>query len=190
MSSAGASPRSDDGGIAAASAAVLRDSSPARFGAGVGQENARPLYRTHTAPVPDSKKIRPLVTRSHDDSSTSSSGVSSAAGPPLWGKIFVDVAESEDSFTIYADLPGCDKSDVVVLLKENVLQIRAERRRPPGTQQGCRQHRAERFFGQLSRALLLPTSCSDVIVANYHDGVLVVDIKKVPTAVNAEDASR
>lgn len=149
----------------------MTDDSSSTMRAG-GGGSPRPLYRTQTAPVPNTEKPRfaPVGVARSDGAS---------GRRPGCGKIFVDVAETENKYTICADLPGCRPDDIVVLLKENVLQLKAERQpRQPGDGTIC--HRSERFFGRISRALLLPTSCrTDSVVASYENGVLTVSIDKV-----------
>jgi len=93
------------------------------------------------------------------------------------GKIYVDVTESDSAYKVIADLPGCEKKNIEILLKENVLQIRAMRERPVAAKTAV--HRSERFFGHISRALLLPNNCrTDAVAALYQNGVLTIDIQK------------
>ena len=156
------------------------------FAALANRENTRPLYRTYTAPVPDSKKVRFSKSATGTLSQGGGADPSAHEAQASWGKIYVDVTETEDAYVIYADLPGCDKKDIQVLLKENVLQLRAERRRVRSFSGMV--HRSERFFGQISRALLLPTNCrTDAVVAKYEAGVLVVSLQKTPSEDGAQD---
>jgi HSP20 family protein len=91
----------------------------------------------------------------------------------------VDVTETPEAYHIHADLPGCLREDIELMLKANVLQIRATRRRPSSAGARCVTHRAERQFSPVSRALLLPNNClTDEVSARYENGVLVVSIAK------------
>ena len=132
------------------------------------------FYRTNTAPVPSSSAVNHAGVRipSLHDVAQNQRGL-------LPKKIFVDVLESESEYTISADLPGCDRNNLIVLVKNNVLHLRATRHRAAGDKRIS--HRSERFFGVISRALLLPNNCDQTtVVAEYDDGVLTVTMQKLP----------
>lgn len=90
----------------------------------------------------------------------------------------IDVTESEDAYTVTAELPGVKREDVQVELHEGVLTIRGEKR----TEREGKDERTrwtERSFGSFCRAFTLPRDAShDRIQASFQDGVLTVRVAK------------
>jgi len=94
----------------------------------------------------------------------------------------IDVAEDGAAITVSAELPGLERKDVEVSVKDGVLAIRGEKRREAGSDEG-RFHRVERRYGSFYRALSLPeTVDAEGIDARFKDGVLVVTLPKRPEA--------
>ncbi len=90
----------------------------------------------------------------------------------------VDIFETEQSVVIAADLPGVNKEDVVLEVKDNVLTISGERSVDPA-HQATNYYRRERICGKFQRtftlhAMVLP----EAIKAKFKNGVLVVEIPK------------
>ncbi len=90
----------------------------------------------------------------------------------------VDIYEAEQSVVIAVDLPGVEKGDVSVEVKENMLTISGERHPVPAPQ-GANFYRRERICGHFIRmftmhAMILPES----IKAKFNKGVLTVEIPK------------
>jgi HSP20 family protein len=90
----------------------------------------------------------------------------------------VDIYETDQGVIIAADLPGVNKQDVVVEVKDNVMTISGER----STDTECRAtnyYRRERICGNFHRsftlhAMVLP----EQIKAKFKNGVLMVEIPK------------
>lgn len=94
----------------------------------------------------------------------------------------IDVAEDGKALTISAEMPGLERKDVEVSVKDGVLVIRGEKRREAGSDEGTF-HRVERRYGAFYRALSLPeTVDAEAIDARFRDGVLVVTLPKRPEA--------
>ncbi len=90
----------------------------------------------------------------------------------------VDVEESQESVVVRADLPGIDKKNLSVNLKDNLLTIRAERKCEK-EDQGKNYYRSERAFGIFQRTFELTERFkADAIKADYKDGVLTVTLPK------------
>ncbi len=91
----------------------------------------------------------------------------------------VDVYENDDSYEISAELPGLDKDNISVDLKDSVLTIKGERTCEDEKKEDkyfCK----ERGYGNFHRAFTLPrTADSEKISAEYKDGVLKVSIPKI-----------
>ncbi|MCH7472823.1 Hsp20/alpha crystallin family protein [bacterium] len=90
----------------------------------------------------------------------------------------VDVAESDDSFVVMAELPGMKKEDISIELENNVLSLKGERRFET-KEEGENYHSIERSYGSFCRSFKLPKNVEgDAISAEYKDGVLKVTLPK------------
>lgn len=93
-----------------------------------------------------------------------------------------DVQETEGHFLLNFDVPGVNKDDIQIDIKDNQLFVRGERKVEHTENQGTR-HFSERIYGTFSRAFTLPTSIdSDKIEASYSDGVLHISVPKAESA--------
>lgn len=98
-----------------------------------------------------------------------------------WNPV-VDVYETDDHFVIKADLPGIDKKDIALDVKEGVLTLKGERHADEEVKKE-NTHFRERVFGRFVRAFKLPDHVdADKITADYANGVLKIEIPK-PEAV-------
>jgi HSP20 family protein len=106
----------------------------------------------------------------------------------------MDLVEADDEFVLRADLPGLDRDDLQIEVKDNVLTISGERRAEhEDRKEGY--HRVERSFGRFSRSLDLPDGIdAGAVAANFERGVLEVRIPKPeerqPTKVQIGGGSR
>jgi HSP20 family protein len=90
----------------------------------------------------------------------------------------VDVAEDNASLRITAELPGIERKDVSLEVKDGVLTLRAEKRQETETK-GRNALRIERRYGSFFRALSLPETVeASRIEAVFRNGVLTVTIPK------------
>ncbi|MCP4106338.1 MAG: Hsp20/alpha crystallin family protein [Desulfobacteraceae bacterium] len=91
----------------------------------------------------------------------------------------VDVYENDNSYVISAELPGLDKENISVDLKESVLTIKGERSCGDENKED-RYFCKERGYGKFHRAFTLSRIAdSEKISAEYKDGVLKVSIPKI-----------
>jgi HSP20 family protein len=90
----------------------------------------------------------------------------------------MDLAETDDEFVLRADLPGLDRNDLEIQVKDRVLTILGERRAEhEDRKEGF--HRVERSFGRFSRSLDLPEGIdASAVKAEFERGVLEVRIPK------------
>ncbi|HEX2264782.1 MAG TPA: Hsp20/alpha crystallin family protein [Solirubrobacterales bacterium] len=90
----------------------------------------------------------------------------------------MDLVETEDDLVLRADLPGLDRDDVDIEVKDGVLTISGERKaQHEEKREGF--HRVERSFGRFSRSLELPKGVDpDSIGASFERGVLEVRMPK------------
>jgi HSP20 family protein len=97
----------------------------------------------------------------------------------------VDLYEKDDHFVIKAELPGVDKNDIKVDLKDRVLTLSGERTYDHEVNEE-NYYRKERSYGKFQRAFRLPADVdSDKIKAEFKDGVLQVEVPK-PDEVKAK----
>ena len=90
----------------------------------------------------------------------------------------VDIYDDDDKIVIKAELPGVDKKDISIDLKDRVLTVKGERSAENEVKQD-RYYRRERSYGRFERAFTLPTGLNpDKIKADYKDGVLKVEVRK------------
>ena len=94
------------------------------------------------------------------------------------GYLPLDVAESEDSYILTAELPGVSMDAVTVNVEDNVITISGNKPAPEDTA-NVKYHRIERPYGSFQRSLALPRSVNpEQVAATYRDGVLTITIGK------------
>jgi HSP20 family protein len=99
------------------------------------------------------------------------------ADPGLWNPA-VDLYEKDDQYVIKAELPGVDKDDIKVDLKDHLLTLSGERTYDSEVKEE-NYYRRERSYGKFRRSFSLPTDVdSDKITAEFKDGVLRVEVPK------------
>ena len=90
----------------------------------------------------------------------------------------VDIYDSDEHIVIKAELPGIDKKDIVIDVKDGLLVLKGERSFDNEVKEEkyyCR----ERTFGKFERVFRLPADVDpEKISANYKDGILKIDIPK------------
>ncbi len=90
----------------------------------------------------------------------------------------VDIAEKDEAFIIYADIPGVKPEDIDVSMEHGMLTIRGERKDEKTVEEeGFK--RVERARGSFYRRFSMPdTADPDRISARSNHGVLEVTIPK------------
>jgi HSP20 family protein len=90
----------------------------------------------------------------------------------------VDIYDNDETIVIKAELPGIDKKDIVIDVKDGVLTLKGERSFDNEVKEEkyyCR----ERTFGKFERVFRLPADIDpEKISADYKDGILKIDIPK------------
>ena len=90
----------------------------------------------------------------------------------------VDLYEKDDHFVIKAELPGVDKKDIAIDLKDRVLTLSGERSYENEVKEYS-YYRRERSYGKFQRAFTLPADVdSDKIKAEFNDGLLQIEVPK------------
>ena len=97
----------------------------------------------------------------------------------------VDLYEKDDHFVIKAELPGVDRKDIRIDLKDRVLTVSGNRTQEQEVKEE-NYYRKERSYGKFQRAFRLPADVdSDKIKAEFKDGVLQVEVPK-PIEIKAK----
>lgn len=90
----------------------------------------------------------------------------------------VDVAETDTAIEVTAELPGIDEKDVDVVLRDDVLTIKGEKK-SEREEKKKDYHLVERSFGAFSRTIQLPFAAdAEAVKASFAKGVLKVSITK------------
>ena len=107
-------------------------------------------------------------------------GTSPQAAPSFAPR--VDVTESDEAYTVRADLPGLEEKDIQVSLEEGVLSIQGQvESEKDEEKKGVRY--VERARGSFHRAIELPVEIDAAkVAASYRQGVLTVTLPKLPEA--------
>jgi HSP20 family protein len=92
----------------------------------------------------------------------------------------IDVSETETELKIEAELPGVDEKDVEVVVSDNVLTIKGEKKTE--TEEKKKDyHLIERSYGSFTRSLTLPFAVQpDQAKATFKKGVLTITLPKPP----------
>jgi HSP20 family protein len=91
----------------------------------------------------------------------------------------VDIAESDQSYMVRAEIPGVQKDDIKVSVDGNRLTISAELKEEKQADGGGKMVRSERFYGQQYRSFMLPQEVDDgAAQAKYQDGILELTLPK------------
>ena len=94
----------------------------------------------------------------------------------------VDVLESKDAHLIHAELPGMNKEDFNLEVKDGVLTLTGERK-PEQPADGVEYRSVERVSGKFVRSFSLPKTVNhDGIMATYKDGILEIRVPKAEEA--------
>jgi HSP20 family protein len=96
-------------------------------------------------------------------------------------RIRMDISETEQAYTIKADIPGVKKEDIKVAVDGNTVSISAEIKRESTEDSNSKQLGSERYYGQQYRSVSLAQEVDDSQAkATYQDGVLELTLPKKP----------
>ncbi len=108
-------------------------------------------------------------------------------GNSLW-RPAMDALETEKNFELSFSLPGFEKDDITVSVKNNVLTLRATKAEVK-EDEGPKYLTREIAQGSYERTLELPENVnSDKISAEYKSGILTLSIPKTKVALPKEIA--
>ena len=88
-----------------------------------------------------------------------------------------DLYDAGEELVFTADVPGLTSEEIEVSIHEGVLTVTAERNSEP--EEGQTEHRRERFHGQATRSITLPTEVElEKVTAKTENGVLTITLPK------------
>ena len=95
----------------------------------------------------------------------------------------VDVNDAEKEILLDIELPGLEKKDIKVEVKNNMLTISGERKQEKKTED-AEYSRVERRYGKFERTFELPANVkSDKVYAEYKNGVLNLTLPKTEKTI-------
>jgi len=90
----------------------------------------------------------------------------------------MDIRETDKALLVQAELPGIEKKDVKVEVKDDVLTISGERKYEKDVKEE-NVHRIERAYGRFSRSFSLPANVdTSKVDATMRNGVLEIRLQK------------
>lgn len=104
-----------------------------------------------------------------------------------FGKMGIDVADEGDEFVVTADVPGYDKDEIDLRVKDNTLYVRAEHEQET-EERDTDYLRSEREHRSMRESVTLPDPVDEEgITATCQNGVLTVHVpKKEPTKAEGQ----
>jgi len=90
----------------------------------------------------------------------------------------IDVAETDKDFKMKAELPGMDKGDLKLEVRDGLLILKGERKREDKVEKNGYYHK-EMLYGSFERSFRLPEHAdAEKITADLKKGVLDITIPK------------
>ena len=100
-------------------------------------------------------------------------------GDAMPAQIRVDLKESDNGYTVNAEIPGVSKDEIHVGIDGNVVTLRAEVKQEDSKTEGEKVLRSERYYGAVSRSFQLPVDIDAAQArAKYESGVLTLSLPK------------
>jgi HSP20 family protein len=94
-------------------------------------------------------------------------------------QIKLDVSETDQAYTVKAEIPGAKKEDIKIDIEKSRVSISAETRKETEEKEGERDLRSERYYGQQYRSFTLGNDIDDATAtAKYENGVLELLLPK------------
>lgn len=106
-------------------------------------------------------------------------------GPQQPPSIKMDVREAGSDYVVHAELAGCKKEDIHVIVDGNQVSISADVKQTRESKEGERPLRSERYFGKLTRTFQLGQEIDDTkAIAKFSDGILELTLPKRSSVPN------
>ena len=128
-------------------------------------------------PFRDLSAIQERMNQIFEDALARSRGREEGLRTGMWTPA-VDIYENNDSVVVKAELPGVERDQISVEVKDGILTLRGERKFEKEVKEES-YHRIERSYGNFQRSFSLPVSVEpDKVTARFKDGVLEVILPK------------
>ena len=90
-----------------------------------------------------------------------------------------DIREKKDKYIVDVDLPGFEKENIDLTLKNGYLEISAKVEKEDNSEEEEKFVRQERFYGECSRSFYVGEDITeDDINAEFKNGILKIEIPK------------
>lgn len=99
-----------------------------------------------------------------------------AAGNP----IRADIRETEKEYIVEAEIPGVNKEDIKLDLRDDTLTVSVEHNEQVN-EENENYIRRERRYGAYSRSFYVENVTHEAVTAKYNDGILTVTLPKENT---------
>lgn len=94
----------------------------------------------------------------------------------------IDLYETDNEIVINAEIPGVDKKDINIEVKDGILHLSGERKEEKEVKEE-RYHRKERYYGTFRRSFTLPAHINaEKVKAKFKDGILKIALPKIEEA--------
>lgn len=125
----------------------------------------------------DLSSIQEKMNQLFEDTFSRTRGRDEALGKGMWTPA-VDIFETEDAVVVKAEIPGVERDQIAVEIKDGILTLHGERKFEKEVKEE-NYHRIERAYGTFHRSFSLPSSVEqDKISAKFNEGVLEVTLPK------------
>jgi HSP20 family protein len=122
--------------------------------------------------------LQDRINRLFDDAFPRTAGDDDELSAGTAWRPYADIFETESGVTILMDLPGVDKENVSVEVKENILSITGSRACEEEVDES-KYYRRERSVGSFKRSFgMRGTIAPDKIKASFKNGVLKIELAK------------
>ncbi len=94
----------------------------------------------------------------------------------------IDVYDDGDKIVVKAELPGVNKEDIELVVKDNELIIKGEKKKEEEVKED-NYYYSERTFGKFVRSIRLPVEIkADEVKARFKNGILEIELPKIEEA--------
>ena len=91
-----------------------------------------------------------------------------------------DIKEKKDKYIIEMDLPGYEKENINLSLKDGYLEVTAEVNKEDDNEEKDKFVHKERYYGHCSRSFYVGDQIEeDDVQAEFKNGILIIDIPKI-----------
>jgi HSP20 family protein len=97
--------------------------------------------------------------------------------------VHLELSESDDRFTVRAEVPGYSSKELEIKIEPNMLSIAGKRESSKEEENGGKKIQSERCCDQILRAVQLPVDVDTAkSSATLKDGILTIELPKAPHA--------